>query len=190
MQSVAAQKSLLRKNILEQRKSFDENLTFESNEIICQNIIKLIKSIKTLGSSYCVGIYYPLLSEPNLLKTLFLIDQSFAMPIISGRDIELVKYYPGDALEQTSFKGLYQPVRKTEIIPDIIIVPGLAFDVGGYRLGFGKGHHDKYFKKVEPIKAPVYIGVCFHEDLRERLPFNADDHKMNFIVTDKIVVNL
>lgn len=190
MLSIAAQKDSLRRKILQERKNSDENLFFEKDEIICRKIIKLIDSIKTLGPNFCIGTYYPLYAEPNLLKLLFLINQSFALPVILGDEIEFVKYYPGDILEQTNFKGLYQPAKKTQIIPDIIIMPGLSFDINGYRLGFGKGHHDKYFKKVRSIKTPISTGVAYHEWLTDRLPFNADDHKLDFILTDRILVRL
>lgn len=190
MQSIAAQKNFLRKKILETRKDFDESRHFESNELICQNVSRLIKSLTTDESNHCIGTYYPLQAEPNLLKLLFLIDRNFALPVISGEEIEFVKYFPGDSLERTNFHGLYQPHKKVSVIPDVIITPGLCFDIRGYRLGFGKGHHDKYFKKVRSIKIPISIGVCFHDYLTDHLPFNEDDHRLEFIVTDKTLVRL
>ena len=190
MPSVTAQKNALRKKILEARKNFDESRYFENNEIICQKLLKLINSLIIDKPNCCIGIYYPLQGEPNLLKLLFLIDQHFALPVVLDESIEFVKYFPGQGLEQTNFKGLYQPIKKTSVIPDIIIIPALSFDTSGYRLGFGKGHHDKYFAAIKSVKTPTSIGVCFHDFLTDRLPFDEDDHKLTYIVTEKITVSL
>ena len=60
-------------------------------------------------------------------------------------------------------------VRETKVvIPDVLIVPGLAFSINRERLGRGKGFYDRYLEKNNMIKT---IGICFREQLKTNYPW-------------------
>lgn len=64
---------------------------------------------------------------------------------------------------------------------DLVLVPGLAFDRSGGRLGRGKGFYDRFFQKLS--KKAVLVGLAFDEQLVERVPIEPHDRKMDFLLT-------
>ncbi len=93
-----------------------------------------------------------------------------------------------EQLQKTQF-GLVEPTSKkpvetTEL--DLIIVPGVAFDKSGCRIGRGKGFYDELLRKTST--EITLVGLCFEENLEERLPSESHDVKMDLIVTDKQVI--
>jgi 5-formyltetrahydrofolate cyclo-ligase len=73
-----------------------------------------------------------------------------------------------------------RPVYPGDI--DLVIIPGVAFDTSGVRLGFGKGFYDRWLKKFKKSKR---IGLCFESQLVKRLPFAKHDTRVGSIVTEK-----
>ena len=63
---------------------------------------------------------------------------------------------------------------------DVIIVPGIAFDVQGNRIGFGKGCYDKLLVKTNGIK----VGFCYDFQLCDNIPTEETDIKMDCIITE------
>lgn len=68
---------------------------------------------------------------------------------------------------------------------DLVITPGLLFDVAGYRVGYGGGYFDRFFST---FNTPVTkIGICFSEQIRPSVPRDSFDIPVDWIVTDKDV---
>lgn len=65
----------------------------------------------------------------------------------------------------------------------VCIVPGLAFDLKGYRLGYGKGYYDRFLETFDGVS----VGVCFEACLTEAVPADKFDMKVNYIITDKTI---
>ena len=61
---------------------------------------------------------------------------------------------------------------------DFVIVPGVAFDKNGYRLGFGKGYYDRFLEGITPFK----LGVCQREFFLEEIPHGKFDVKMDDVL--------
>jgi len=69
-------------------------------------------------------------------------------------------------------------------IPDIIIIPGLAFDKMGRRLGRGQGYYDRYLSGLDHKGLhPILVGLCLDEQLVEIVPTEKHDVVMNYICT-------
>jgi len=86
-------------------------------------------------------------------------------------------------------QGLFEPAGKKEAKPsslDLIVVPGVAFDMQGNRIGMGLGFYDELLRKTSTRVR--LVGLCFDENLVESLPTESHDVKMNLIVTDKQVI--
>ena len=89
----------------------------------------------------------------------------------SIKDVELNKYH------------IREPLFSSEIIDniEIMIVPGIAFDVSKNRIGYGKGYYDRYLSKHECYK----VGLAFDEHLHKEIPADSFDIKMDIVITDK-----
>jgi len=80
-------------------------------------------------------------------------------------------------------------VDASEVSPealDLIVVPGVAFDARGRRIGFGKGYYDRFLKNVDP-NAPI-VGLAFESQLVPVLPRTLNDRAVDMIVTDKRII--
>lgn len=69
------------------------------------------------------------------------------------------------------------PFPKEQI--DFVIVPGIAFDKDGYRLGYGKGYYDRFLKDISPFM----LGVCQKELFMKELPHESFDVKMSYVLS-------
>lgn len=114
--------------------------------------------------------------------------RSWVIPRVSGRQMT---FHPWDAdLEEVAF-GLQQPVAgSTAVDPgdiDVMLVPGLAYDSVGVRLGRGAGYYDRYLAVHRPRST---IGVIAAHSLVERLPRLSHDELVDAIATEAGVRSL
>ena len=84
------------------------------------------------------------------------------------------------------YPSYFEPASNNVVIPDLIFIPGIAFDIKGYRLGMGKGHYDKYLAGHKAIK----IGICRGTNLLTTIYPESHDIKMNHIITEDMILNL
>ena len=75
--------------------------------------------------------------------------------------------------------GALRPVRRRDL--DLVLVPGLAFDHRGHRLGHGHGYFDRFLARL-PKTTPT-VGLAFRFQLLDRLPTAAHDHAVQTILT-------
>ena len=78
--------------------------------------------------------------------------------------------------------GVPEPTKSKKIVPNVALVPVLAFDKFKNRLGYGKGYYDKFLNEQKKI---LSIGVAFSFQKYHKLPVNIRDHKLDFIITEK-----
>jgi 5-formyltetrahydrofolate cyclo-ligase len=184
----------LRKKILEGRQSCKDELSQKVTRphIICEKILSLEKFQKAKN----VLLYYPIESEVDIKEVIeycWECGKNVYFPFIK----EVVIGKANSYLELRGTGKYWEPIGKdvgkgygkdigkddSEIL-DVIIVPGLAFDNAGYRLGQGMGWYDKYISsiKFKFKKKPYIIGVCFKEQLLENIPHESHDIKMDEVL--------
>ena len=178
------QKSKLRKKYLKIRK---ENY-FEIDKKFFSPLYKLIKkNIKK--KSIMIALYYPSNFELNVLRVLelkYFSDQRILLPVTKKNNLmNFYQWKKNDVLTVNEF-GLLEPVKTEAKIPDVIIVPLLAFDKDKFRLGYGKGYYDRYLNKyIKQYKAIMTVGVAYSFQKHTQLPINKNDVKLDFILTEK-----
>ena len=127
-----------------------------------------------------IMLFYPLPNEVNLLSLLNDKSKTFYLPRINGDELECCTYCQGDELCESKFhtqEPTCQACEKTNL--DLIIVPALACDKNGYRLGYGGGFYDKFLrdckiKKICCIPRQLVVETVFPEN---------HDIKMDIIIT-------
>jgi len=94
------------------------------------------------------------------------------------------------ALSERSVFGIPEAPDGTPAIDpaaaDLILVPALSFSKDGCRIGYGKGYYDRYLKRCGGYS----IGLCFDACLRNTLPTNANDHRVQMIITETKIIQL
>lgn len=162
------------------------NRSVVKESLIVSQLFKIIQS----RSVDTVGIYYPINQEPDISSLLrLIINKNLALPKVDYDKNEMFfcQYRLFDNLKVAKF-SILEPINFCLVVPDIILVPGIAFDQQGFRLGYGHGFFDKYFFSYG--KDVIKIGVCFHDNLVVKLPSNCYDVKMDYIITDQILLKV
>ena len=167
-------KILRRKNY-----SLDENASWKAAKNFFFYFKKNIKSI---------GLYWPMLYELDtrpLIKLLLEKNIDIYLPSVSSNQLKFFQWKLNDTLTFNRLK-FYEPKQKSiQKNPSLIIVPMLAFDKNGVRLGYGKGFYDRFFEKNSKLKKIIKIGLAFSFQKIKKLPSNKFDIKLNRIITEK-----
>jgi 5-formyltetrahydrofolate cyclo-ligase len=133
-----------------------------------------------------VCLYSALPSEPHLL-TPWPDGKKVSLPRVSGEDLKLHHAHSVEELVEGKFGNLEPKANapKAPFQADFILVPGLAFDPAGGRLGRGAGYYDRLLTKFEGVR----VGVCFSELLVDEVPCESHDIRMDFVVTPEGIIS-
>jgi 5-formyltetrahydrofolate cyclo-ligase len=171
--------------ILEKRKSIPAALRRAKSKKIFQRLIKdpLLKRSEHVALYY--GVPPEVVTRP-FLKVL-LKDKKIYLPRIALKTKSL-KFRRIRSLSRDLSRGPYgimEPKSSCTARPagrmDLIIVPGVAFDGKGGRLGRGAGYYDRLLAKAKGV---FKVGLCFREQLVKKIPMKAHDIRMNKVITD------
>ena len=101
------------------------------------------------------------------------------LPKVAGEVLEIREYIPGDLEE--GYRGIMEPSAQAPCVKevDLVIVPGMAFDASGSRLGRGGGFYDRLLPSLSCPK----VGVCRQEQLVEEVPMQEWDQKVDIVIT-------
>ena len=106
------------------------------------------------------------------------------LPFLDAGRMEMAEIGPDEALLPTAY-GPGEPGSRTAVDPeevDVIVVPGLAFDRRGHRLGYGGGHYDGYLRRLRPHA--TRIGIAFEVQVVDHLPASDADERVHVLVTE------
>lgn len=105
-----------------------------------------------------------------------------ALPVVEGDDLTLFEYTGLNCLKEVPPFGILEPRGTPSIAPeaiDVVVVPGMAFDALGGRLGHGKGFYDRLFPRTPDAKL---IGVCLSCQLVDRVPMEPHDRRVDLVI--------
>ena len=108
------------------------------------------------------------------------------MPRVAGRNqpLDFHLWETGAKLVRGGF-GLSEPSRDwPKLHPDVLIVPMLAFDGAGYRVGYGAGYYDRTIRGLRAVKSVTAAGFAFAVQEFSELPHLAHDEPLDWIVTE------
>ncbi|RUM29094.1 MAG: 5-formyltetrahydrofolate cyclo-ligase [Aquifex sp.] len=179
-------KSELRKKVLHKRI----NLPEEERKVLSERVINNLKNLPEFKKAKRVALYCPTKGEVDLTPLFpeVLKEKELILPKVEGNEISLYRVHSQACLRRGSF-GILEPEEGEEVNPkdvDLIAVPGIAFDLEGYRLGFGKGYYDRLLKKIKGLK----VGVAYSFQVFDRLPRDAWDVPVDVLITEKNVRRL
>jgi 5-formyltetrahydrofolate cyclo-ligase len=145
------------------------------------------------GSRIVVAGYWPLGSELDvrpLMTRLASTGIELALPVTRAADLPLEFRFwrPGDELERGAH-GVFQPTALAPVaLPSVILVPLLAFDAEGWRLGYGAGYYDRTLAELRRrlLNArPLAVGIAYAAQEMTSLPHHAGDQRLDGVVTER-----
>jgi 5-formyltetrahydrofolate cyclo-ligase len=136
--------------------------------------------------------YFPVHDELDpipLLEELHAGGLRTALPVVRpGPDLIFREWSPGALLKRGKF-GLRQPGdEQAELTPDIVLVPLLAFDRSGARLGYGAGYYDAALRRMRQSGPVAAIGIAFDEQEFPEVPQEPQDEPLDTILTPSRVI--
>ncbi len=176
-------KGLIRKKFFLKRKI----KYFDINKNYFLPLVNLIK--RKLKNKKNISLYYPNSYEVNILKIFdieYFKNFNYSLPIIDKNSVmNFYKWKKNEILVLNKY-GIPEPLRTKKIVPNIVLVPLLAFDKQKNRIGYGKGYYDKYLNKYFQIhKNILAVGVAFSFQKSHNLPVIKKDFRLDYIITEK-----
>lgn len=120
-----------------------------------------------------------------LVRRLWAEGHEIGLPVMVGKAMPLVfrRWREGEPLNEVQW-GIREPhAAAPEIVPDVMLVPLLAFDRRGYRLGYGGGFYDRTIARVRSMKALVTIGIGYDELEVDAVPHDEYDQRLDWVLT-------
>lgn len=145
------------------------------------------------GESGCAGGYAPIRSEADPRPILALLSDKgwqCALPTVSRESAHLVfrAWRPADTMTTGGY-GIPEPqTDQPECVPDVLLVPMLAFDEFGHRLGYGAGHYDRTLARLRGEGDILAIGLAYAGSQVDSLPAADHDEPMDLIVTEAGII--
>jgi len=178
--SLKEAKTELRKAMMLERDSLEPEVKAKMDEALTSKIIAFIKerSIKVVHSYISMG------SEINLLPLLqFLLQEGITVVTprsLPKRKLENLVLRSLNELEEGIY-GTQHPSGNNvyDGAYDLIIVPGLAFDVQGFRLGYGAGYYDIFLAEQ---KDAIKVGLCYPFQMVEKVPVEEHDVRVDVVM--------
>jgi len=96
----------------------------------------------------------------------------------------------GDELASGQW-GIREPKPDApDVVPDILLVPLLAFDRNGHRIGYGAGYYDMTIAKARSIKPALAVGIAFAAQEIQQVPVTPRDARLDLVLTERDVIDL
>jgi 5-formyltetrahydrofolate cyclo-ligase len=141
-----------------------------------------------------VSGFSPVKSEISplpLMRRLADAGGALALPVIAGRGQPLtMRAWSFGAPLVPGVWGIREPAADApEVFPDILIVPLLAFDRRGYRLGYGGGYYDRTIARLRAAKPITAIGIAFAAQQIDVVPTTPRDERLDLVLTESHTID-
>ncbi|MCG6882553.1 MAG: 5-formyltetrahydrofolate cyclo-ligase [Silicimonas sp.] len=138
-----------------------------------------------------VSFFWPIRSEIDTRPVMaeLAATRVVCLPLTHGRGSPLTfhRWTPETRMVPDGF-GVPVPEDTEEVVPATLVVPMLAFDRFGHRLGYGAGHYDRTLAKLRPMAPVLAVGFAFEAQFVETpLPSEPTDQPLDLIVTEAAI---
>jgi len=190
MIDVAAQKIRLRAYSKSKRALLSASATSAAENLA----EKFMEALTIIGDGSIAG-YWPISNEFDvkpLLQKLLCAGITVSLPAVIPNQKRLV--FQGWSENMQLVKGPYgtlQPVGSSGLItPDILMIPLLAFDSAGGRLGYGSGYYDRTLAELRKEKEVTAVGIAYAGQEINEVPTSSSDQTLDWIITEAYVRKL
>jgi len=188
--AISELKAVIRKDALMRRDAIPAAERAQAAEAIAARPFPLAIEPGTIVSGFM-----PLKTEINplpLLRKLAAAGARLALPAIAGRGNPLTMraFAFGDELASGQW-GIREPKPDAgDAAPDVMLVPLLAFDRNGHRIGYGAGYYDMTIAKFRAMKPVIAAGIAFAAQEIPEVPITPRDARLDLVLTEREVIDL
>ncbi|MEX2129540.1 MAG: 5-formyltetrahydrofolate cyclo-ligase [Xanthobacteraceae bacterium] len=187
--SIIAKKAALRAEALRRRDALAPDARAAAAEAIAARPPPV-----AIKPGFIVSGFMPIKSEINplpLLRRYADAGAQLALPAIvaRGMPLSLRAWAVGEKLVPGQW-GIREPdVSAPEVVPDLLLVPLVAFDRRGHRIGYGAGYYDMTIKAARARKPVVAIGIAYAAQEVEEVPFLPHDARLDLVLTEREAID-
>jgi 5-formyltetrahydrofolate cyclo-ligase len=187
--SIEDAKAMLRREALARRDALPRELRAAAAEAIAARPFPL-----AIEPGAVVSGFMPMKSEINpipLMRKLADAGATLALPVVAGKGKPLIMraWRLGEPLASGVW-GIREPKPDApEVFPDILIVPLLAFDRRGHRIGYGAGYFDMTIAALRASKPVVAAGIAFAAQEIAAVPTTPRDARLDLVLTEREVID-
>ncbi|MBL93815.1 MAG: 5-formyltetrahydrofolate cyclo-ligase [Magnetovibrio sp.] len=184
------QKAEFRKIAKKIRAKVTNDERLKCKEELVASIQQLAPVLGLTGKKTSISAYWPIADEIDVRPIMFsLVERGhlILLPVIQGPAAPLLfrEWTPGTKLFDGGYGTSAPGPDSEERVPSVLLIPVLAFDNTGFRLGYGGGFYDRTLHMLR-VKRPkiVSVGVAFESQCVDKIPVNEHDERLDFIVTE------
>ncbi|HAD05206.1 MAG: 5-formyltetrahydrofolate cyclo-ligase [Desulfuromonadales bacterium GWC2_61_20] len=176
-------KHSLREQMLEHRCRLTAATLQQLSDLIQSQFVELPEFL----AADVVALYAPVRNEvatAELFRAGRKMGKRLLFPRVFGKHLEFVEVSDWSELHSGAF-GIAEPTGSNVVDSaaiDLMVLPGLAFDRRGHRLGYGKGYYDRYWQQ-QP-RHGLLLGLAFDFQVVDRLPVEHHDIQLDLLVTE------
>lgn len=181
-------KAALRRDVLARRAGLADRETLSAAIQARVQGLSIVARARLVASYVGVGME---VATTGLLEQALARSVTVAVPWRDGDDLHLARLMTLTELVPVSF-GLLEPPRELALdrpvspsAVDVMLIPGVAFDLRGGRLGHGKGFYDRLLARAGA--GPLRVALAFDCQMVAEVPMLAGDERMDLIVTESAV---
>jgi len=187
---IDAAKAVLRRDATERRRAAVRDSP-DAGAAVRDNFLGAVE----VPAGIPVSAYWPLEEEFDprpLFTALHRRGHPIGLPVILGKGQPLLfrRWEPATELVRGSFRVMTPPPTAPEIVPQLLLVPLLAFDCAGYRLGYGGGFYDRTIAKLRAAGEALAVGVTFAALEVPVVPRDDTDQPLDWIVTEREAIRI
>ena len=175
----------------QQYKEIRKKISQRNNYIFKPHIIDKFFDNNKFKNINIVSSFIPIKNEiPTFELNAYILSKNkiLSLPIVENKNNILIfrEYKKNEILTKGKY-NILEPLNTNNIvIPDLLFVPSLAFDINGYRLGYGGGYYDRTFSYFKKIKHKfISIGFGYEDQKADKIIRNNFDYKLDYFFTEK-----
>jgi 5-formyltetrahydrofolate cyclo-ligase len=162
----------------------------EERRAAADGLLAMLRRERPIVAPAVVSAFWPIKDEIDIKPLMVELSDAgcqLALPVVPGRGQRLVfrAWRPGDPLEAGVFGTLQPSPRREAIEPDALLVPLLACDREGWRLGYGGGFYDRTLRALRAEREVTAIGVGFDAQYVAEVPHGPSDERLDWLLTDR-----
>jgi 5-formyltetrahydrofolate cyclo-ligase len=180
-------KTKLRARMLAVRKAIPSEVRDERAAGIVSRLFELPEASAT-GAWLLYWAFGSEVPTRRLIERALAEGRTVALPVLRNERLEPA-VLSGLEVTAPSGYGPHEPLDGRPLLPGevaLVVVPGVAFDRRGHRLGRGGGHYDRFLRDLGA--GPPRVALAFHEQLVDDIPHQPGDEDVDVVVTDREIV--
>ena len=160
-------------------------LTKDKVQELSAEVLVHLEQLPAFQSAQTVLIYYPTHNEVDVLPLIkrYKKEKTFLFPVVHRKSMTACPYEGNAKMHRGKFRRPEPTTAPFTGKIDLIILPGVGFDLSGNRLGRGGGYYDRYLSNLN--RKTILVGVGYDFQLIEEVPADRHDKRLSYIITNQ-----